>query len=152
MQTTDERRDPRLLRVPLERVEVELAHEEFDDVFEADGIDVGEGGLALRSAILPDVGARLRCAFASPLDGASIVADGEVVWAHDSGPHLGEFGVRFDDLDEASEASLRRIVEEHEDRALTQAEADELGWPSSPGTLISIWTTGGIEWLAFWLR
>ena len=135
MESNEERRDPRLLRVPLERVEVELAHEAFDDVFEADGIDVGEGGLALRSAILPDVGARLRCAFASPLDGESIVADGEVVWAHDSGPHLGEFGVRFEGLDEASEASLRRIIEDHEDRALTQQEADALGWPSSPGTI-----------------
>ena len=97
METASERRDPFLARVPVDDVMVDLVPEGYDESFPADAIDVGLGGLAMRSSILPDVGSRLRCRFASP-HGGSIAADAEVVWAADSGPNVGEFGLRFTDL------------------------------------------------------
>ena len=65
MQEAIERRNPEQTRVPLEDLLVELRPEGFDEAFEADGVDLGVGGLAMRAAILPDVGSRLQCRFQS---------------------------------------------------------------------------------------
>ena len=89
------------------------------------------GGIALRSPLLPDVGTRLHCRFANPLDGEQIRAECEVVWASDHGPNLGEFGLRFERLSAESAESLRRLVED-DDRMLTSEEAKALGWSAPP--------------------
>ena len=111
MQESMDRRDPHAARVPLDDVLVELAPAGFDESFEADGLDLGPGGLSMRASILPEVGAKLRCRFQSPHDGSSIDADGEVVWAEDSGPHLGEFGLRFTDLSSDDALNIERLVQ-----------------------------------------
>lgn len=111
MQQAIERRNPEQARIPLEDVLVELRPEGFDEAFEADAVDVGLGGLAMRAAILPDVGSRLHCRFQSPHDGRCVDASAEVVWARDAGPSAGEFGLRFDTLDPNDEASIRGIIE-----------------------------------------
>lgn len=110
MQPGIERRAPDATRVPLD-LWVRLSHEDFDDAFDADGVDLSPGGLALRSDFLPEVGDRLRCRFDCPPEGGALEVDGEVVWAHDAGERSGEFGLRFATLDEGAEASLRRLVE-----------------------------------------
>ncbi|MCB9616723.1 MAG: PilZ domain-containing protein [Sandaracinus sp.] len=111
MQEAIERRNPERTRVPLEDVLVELRPEGFDEAFEADAVDLGLGGLAMRAAILPDVGSRLHCRFQSPHDGRCVDASAEVVWARDDGASAGEFGLRFDTLDPDDEASIRGFVE-----------------------------------------
>ncbi|MCU0674802.1 MAG: hypothetical protein MUE69_18690, partial [Myxococcota bacterium] len=93
MQQAIERRNPEQARIPLEDVLVELRPEGYDEAFEADAVDVGLGGLAMRAAILPDVGSRLHCRFQSPHDGRCVDASAEVVWARDAGPSAGEFGL-----------------------------------------------------------
>ncbi len=118
-------------RVKLDEVLVELSTDSPDEAFEADGLNVGPGGLALRSPLLPEVGSRMRCRFASPFDGTTIHADCEVVWASDQGPNLGEFGLRFERLSGESAEALRRLVE-LEDRVLTADEAADLGWSAPP--------------------
>ncbi|GAB5549283.1 MAG: hypothetical protein SangKO_090430 [Sandaracinaceae bacterium] len=98
-------------RVPLD-LWVRLAHEDYEDTFDADGVDLSPGGLALRSDFLPEVGDRLRCRFDSPVghDGDVLDVEGEVVWAHDAGERSGEFGLRFGALDGDAESNLRHIV------------------------------------------
>ena len=51
MQEAIERRNPERTRVPLEDVLVELRPEGFDVDFEADAVDLGLGGLAMRRAV-----------------------------------------------------------------------------------------------------
>ena len=111
MQQAIERRNPEQARIPLEDVLVELRPEGYDEAFEADAVDVGLGGLAMRAAILPDVGSRLHCRFQSPHDGRCVDASAEVVWARDAGPSAGEFGLRFDTLDPDDETSIRGIID-----------------------------------------
>ncbi len=110
MQEAIERRNPGRARVPLEDVLVELRPEGFDEAFEADAVDLGLGGLAMRAAILPDVGSRLHCRFQSPHDGRCVDARAEVVWARDDGAAAGEFGLCFDALEPEAEASIRGFV------------------------------------------
>lgn len=109
MEAALERRDEGTPRVPLQ-VLVELTHEDFDEPFEADGVNVGLGGLSMRTPYLPEVGAFLRCRFESPSDGRSVTAQGEVVWAQDSGPHIGEFGLRFSHVDGGSRDAIEELV------------------------------------------
>src|SRR5688572_7827978 len=104
-----ERRDPLTTRHPLDLL-VQLSHEDYNEPFDADSVDVSRGGIALRSDYLPEVGDRLRCRFECPPEGGSIEVDGEVVWAHDAGERSGEFGLRFRELDERAEDSLRRLL------------------------------------------
>lgn len=110
MQEAIERRNPERVRVPLEDMLVELRPEGFDEAFEADVVDLGLGGLAMRAAILPDVGSRLHCRFQSPHDGRCVDARAEVVWARDDGAAAGEFGLCFDALEPEAEASIRGFV------------------------------------------
>jgi len=104
-----ERRSNTGSRIPLD-VLVELSHEGFDEPFEADAMNVGMGGLSMRAPYLPDIGSRLVCRFQCPPEGASVEADAEVVWAHDSGTHTGEFGLRFVELGPDAHRAIRRMV------------------------------------------
>ncbi len=135
MDVAAERRDPQQTRVPLDNVLVEIAPEGFDETFEADAVNVGAGGLSMRSAILPDVGARLRCRFESPHDGAAVDADCEVVWAADAGPNLGEFGLKFTGMTGGDASSISALV-----AAWHEALADEA--PSQTGGRVTLHLAG----------
>jgi hypothetical protein len=97
-------------RVPLDAL-VELRSEDSDEVLEADGIDLGPGGLSLRASFVPPVGARLDCHFRCPPSYDPVNAQGEVVWSEWSGPRSGAFGLRFLELDTKSATAIRRMVE-----------------------------------------
>jgi hypothetical protein len=109
MEDAHERRTEVAPRIPLD-VMVSLAHPGLDEVFEADAVDVSPGGLAMRAAYLPEIGARLACRFELPFAEEPLEAEGEVVWAADAGARVGEFGVRFVGLDPRAEAALRALA------------------------------------------
>lgn len=109
MQPAKTERRAHATRVPLDLF-IRLAHEDYEEPFDADGVDISTGGLALRADYLPEVGDRLRCTFEGPPTGEEIAVDGEVVWAHDAGERSGEFGIRFDPVDEHVQESLRSLV------------------------------------------
>jgi len=107
---TTERRNNDATRIPID-LWIRLAHEDYEEPFDADGVDLSTRGLAMRSDYLPEVGDRLRCSFDCPPFGDEIAVDGEVVWAHDAGDRSGEFGLRFDPVGEEIEESLRAMVQ-----------------------------------------
>ncbi|MCA9602585.1 MAG: PilZ domain-containing protein [Myxococcales bacterium] len=90
--------------------QVALAHADFEETFEADGVNLGIGGLSMRAPYLPDVGERLVCRFTVPSLGETIEADTEVVWAQDAGARTGEFGLRFLGLGAAEQAAIEQII------------------------------------------
>lgn len=109
-----DRRTSSPVRMPV-TMSVELAHDELGEAFEADAVNVSAGGLGIRSAMLPDIGQRMTCRFAMPeLDGPC-EAEGEVVWASDTGADAGEFGIRFDTLEPRVGVALARWVASLED-------------------------------------
>ncbi len=110
MQLATERRDPKSTRVPLDDVLIDLSPEGVEEFFAADGVNLGVGGLSMRSAILPDVGSKLTCRFQSPHDGASVNADCEVVWSEVCGENVGEFGLRFTNMTARDQASIEGLV------------------------------------------
>ena len=97
-------------RLPLD-VLVELHNELGDQILEADGLDLGPQGMAMRAAFIPPLGARLKCRFRCPPEGAPVHVDGEVVWAEQSGPRVGTFGMRFVELDTKSAVAIRQYLE-----------------------------------------
>ncbi len=106
---------------------VELALPEDAEGYEADGINLSVGGMALQTSFLPDIGTELDCRFA--LDGgAPIMARGEVVWASEHGQDGGSFGFRFTDLSVDAEKAIRE--------SLTQSEPGDrnAGGASKPGS------------------
>ena len=109
MEAAVERRQAKGSRIPLD-VLVELMHEDYEEPFEADAVNVSLGGLSMRAPYLPDVGARMTCRFECPPTGERIEADVEVVWAEDTGAHTGEFGLRFIGLPDCAERVIRRMV------------------------------------------
>lgn len=109
MQPAKTERRAHATRVPLD-LWIRLAHEDYEETFDADGVDISTGGLALRADYLPEVGDRLRCSFESPPTGEEIAVDGQVVWAHEAGERSGEFGLRFDAVDEHVQEHLRELV------------------------------------------
>ena len=102
---------PRPPRVPLDEVLIKLHPEGFHQAFEADGINVGAGGLSMRASVLPEVGSTLRCQLDNPTSGEAIEMIGRVVWAHESGPHLGEFGIRFTHLSEDDQTRIEALIQ-----------------------------------------
>ena len=102
---------PRPQRVPLDEVLIKLHPEGFHQQFEADGINVGAGGLSMRASVLPEVGATLRCQLDNPNGGEAIEMIGRVVWAHQSGPHVGEFGIRFTHLSEGDQTRIEALIQ-----------------------------------------
>ena len=109
MQVAIDQRSRDGARVPIDLF-IRLAHEDYEDAFDADGVDLSIGGIALRSDYLPEVGDRLQMRFDNPASGEEIEVDGEVVWAHDAGERSGEFGLRFETVDGEVAASLRALV------------------------------------------
>ncbi len=108
MSTMDDQVDARTTkRTPFEAL-VEVVGETIEsDPFEAQAVDVSEEGMKMRTAYLPEVGQALVCRFDSGKD--SVTAQGEVVWQR-AEAHGGEFGLKFTDLDDASEKTLGKII------------------------------------------
>jgi hypothetical protein len=97
--------------VPLDEVLIKLHPEGFHQEFEADGINVGTGGLSMRASVLPEVGSTLRCQLDNPTGGEAIEMIGRVVWAHESGPHVGEFGIRFTHLSDDDQTRIEALIQ-----------------------------------------
>ena len=102
---------PRPPRVPLDEVLIKLHPEGFHQEFEADGINVGSGGISMRASVLPRVGSTLRCQLDNPVGGEAIEMIGRVVWAHDSGDHAGEFGIRFTHLSPQDQLRIEALIQ-----------------------------------------
>lgn len=102
---------PRPPRVPLDEVLIKLHPEGFHQEFEADGINVGSGGISMRASVLPQVGSTLRCQLETPRGGESIEMIGRVVWAHEDGPHAGEFGIRFTHLSDRDQTRIETLIQ-----------------------------------------
>lgn len=138
MQTAVERRQPNATRMPID-IPIELSQGKRRDSFCADSVNVGLGGLSIRAPFLPDIGSNLHVHFSLP-NGDLVDADCEVVWAHDRGPHLGEFGLRFTKVyGEGEKAILEQVTSwrsslEHETAgsevgSLTQIHLDTVPTP-----------------------
>jgi hypothetical protein len=98
--------------VPLDEVLIRLYPEGFhQEAFEADGINVGPGGISMRASVLPQVGSTLRCQLEGPGSGAPIDMVGRVVWAHESGPQVGEFGIRFTRLSDEDQTRIEALIQ-----------------------------------------
>jgi hypothetical protein len=103
MSVHEERRGGKSQRIPFDAI-VEIGGEiDVATAFEAQGIDLSASGMQMRTAYLPDLGQSLLCRFGSGAQEISAAA--EVVWRRE-GTRGGEFGVRFTNLDGASEAAL----------------------------------------------
>lgn len=111
METTLDRREASTRRVCM-RVAVELGLDDYEERFEADAVNLGMGGLSIRSSCLPDVGARLRCRFDTTPGGTQIVTDAEVVWARLDTERGGEFGLRFIEMDDCSRGLIEEMLAE----------------------------------------
>lgn len=116
---------PRQPRVPLDEVLIKLHPEGFHQEFEADGINVGAGGLSMRASVLPEVGSMLRCQLDDPAGGEAIEMIGRVVWAHESGLHVGEFGIRFTHLSDRDQTQIEALIQRW-GRATTKAPLVQL--------------------------
>ncbi|MBI5514266.1 MAG: PilZ domain-containing protein [Deltaproteobacteria bacterium] len=117
-----DRRDPAMPRRPF-RATVDLATGSHGDPFQADAMDLSTGGMAVRTAFLPEHGERISCRFA--VDGFTVDASGEVVWAEDRGERNGAFGVRFMDLDPKVRDLIERKVAANDDAPRGQRAAEE---------------------------
>jgi len=102
---------PRPPRVPLDEVLIKLHPEGFHQEFEADAINLGTGGLSMRASVLPQVGSTLRCHLDNPAGGEAIELIGRVVWAHESGEHAGEFGIRFTQLSNEDQTRIEALIQ-----------------------------------------
>lgn len=102
---------PRPPRVPLDEVLIKLHPEGFHQGFEADGINVGTGGISMRASVLPQVGSTLRCQLDNPVGGEAIEMIGRVVWAHERGEHAGEFGIRFTHLSDEDQVRIEALIQ-----------------------------------------
>jgi hypothetical protein len=103
--TEVERRAAAGERIPFEGV-VEVGGA-LGPSFEAQGIDLSEDGIHLRTAYLPELGQPLTCRVEVGSD--VVLASGEVVWRQEA-EKGGDFGMRFTDLDAASEVALRKLL------------------------------------------
>jgi hypothetical protein len=112
MSDTSDRPNERSERVPLS-IPIELGHGDFEDSFEADGVNLSKGGLSMRAACLPDPGSRLSLRFRCEPSGRVVSAQGEVVWAHLDGEQRGEFGLAFVDLDPQTEWLIEEMIADH---------------------------------------
>ena len=104
-----DRRNERHARINTDR-SVELVHEDFEEPFEADCVDLSPGGAAVRASCLPEVGASFICRFEGNGTDQSVEVPGTVVWAHLEGDRKGEFGLRFLDVDEPTEEVIAAIL------------------------------------------
>ena len=128
MQLATDRRSPSTTRIPLDGVQIKLTPVGLTDHFDADGVDIGAGGLSLRSAMIPDIGSVIRCTFETP-SGAPVDGECEVVWASEEGDSCGEFGLRFVTLEPRARAALQTMVDDWEEMFVSAPSAKLL--PSS---------------------
>ncbi|QQR91220.1 MAG: PilZ domain-containing protein [Myxococcales bacterium] len=112
MQAAVDRRIQHEPRIPF-NASVELANQTFDAAVEADGVDLSPRGLKVRAPMMPELGSWLRCRFQVEPGAPGVEAEGEVVWISDSGSHMGEFGVRFAQVDPDIEQWVRDFAERH---------------------------------------
>ena len=106
--STEDRRTPDATRICFEGL-VEMGSAS-GPTFEAQAINVSEDGLQVRSAYLPEPGHPLTCRFdIGP--GQSVLAAGEVAWAHGT-DRGGELGIRFTDMEPESIEALKRACAE----------------------------------------
>lgn len=96
-------------RVPFE-AQVELYGHDGELRLEAEGLNVSMGGIALRAAFTPPLGALLECRFRCPPEAELVRAQGEVTWVSESSSRAGCFGLRFLELDTKSATVLRRCL------------------------------------------
>jgi hypothetical protein len=102
--STEDRRAPGIARIPFDGlVEVGGA---LGPSFEAQGVNLSEEGMLLRTAYLPETGQPLTCRFDAGT-GESVLASGEVAWTH-AAERGGEFAVRFTEMDPESVDALKR--------------------------------------------
>ncbi|HEY1958742.1 MAG TPA: PilZ domain-containing protein [Polyangiaceae bacterium] len=102
----NDRRAPGATRIPFEAL-VEVSPS-LGPAFEAQAVDVSDGGMHLRTAYLPEIGQPLTCRFDAGA-GGEVSAQCEVLW-REEGERGGEFGLRFVDLDAQSAEAIGRIV------------------------------------------
>jgi hypothetical protein len=102
--STEDRRAPGATRIPFDGlVEVGGA---LGPSFEAQGVNLSEDGMLLRTAYLPEPGQPLTCRFdAGP--GQGVLASGEVVWSQGA-ERGGDFAIRFTDMDPESVEAVKR--------------------------------------------
>lgn len=105
-QTGSSRREE---RIPFDVV-VELSAGQGGERLEADGLNLSMGGMAMRAPFTPPLGALLECRFQCPPEGELVCAQGEVAWVAERGNDLGNFGLRFVELDTKSATTLRRYL------------------------------------------
>jgi hypothetical protein len=117
MSNAHDRRAPGTTRVPFDAI-VEVGGA-LGPSFEAQAVNLSEGGMSLRTAYLPEVGQPVMCRFDAG-HGLTVVAAGEVLWKDDMGDG-GEFGIRFTNLDAQSTAALQRILGMAEEGRLAPA-------------------------------
>ena len=109
-------------RVQLTEVPITMAPEGFHKEFDAAALNVGIGGLSIRSNVVPQVGTRLHCEFTCPGNNDSIRVSGEVVWTQETAADVAEFGVRFTDLAQSDSIQLEQYIAKGQRG--TQAEFD----------------------------
>jgi len=86
---------------------IAIGGDEGAGAFEAESVDVSNGGMRLRTAYLPEVGAQLVFRFDGPE--GEIVAQAEVIWAAEEA-RGGEFAVKFIDVDDETMEALRALT------------------------------------------
>jgi PilZ domain len=114
MMTTLDRRNAERARIPC-NIPVELTDPQHAAQFEADAVDLSVGGLSLRTSSLPELGSQLICSFEAIPGGATVLGRGEVVWRKamgDRGERVGEFGLRFIEVDPKNQALIDEMVSE----------------------------------------
>lgn len=131
MQASTKEIVPREPRLRLDQTTIQLDVPDVGGAFEADAVNIGSGGLAVRAPLMPEVGTLLRCTFDSPIDGELVEAECEVAWVASSGPNIGEFGLRFVNLAADSVDALASLLRSG-DRVLTRSESEALGWDAAP--------------------
>jgi len=122
METTLDRREERSRRVSM-RVAVELGLDDYEERFEADAVNLGAGGLSIRSSCLPDVGTRLKCRFESTPGGTPIATNAEVVWTRLDAERGGEFGLRFVEMEEQDRGLIEEMLAERAAYSVTGLDA-----------------------------
>lgn len=134
MQAVAERRTEMDPRVPFE-ASVRLAHHGFETPLDADGVNLSRRGLKMRSEKLPEIGTWLSCHFQIAPDQPPVFAEGEVVWTSQRESGIGEFGVRFAEVDPDVERWVRTLADgldatgfeqEHSEVREVQAKQSEL--------------------------
>ncbi|MEZ4286969.1 MAG: PilZ domain-containing protein [Polyangiales bacterium] len=97
-------------RVPLHSLPVRLEPEGFHATFDADGLNIGAGGVSLRANVLPKIGSKLNCEFEVPGEEEQLQVCGEVIWTQQANDNEAEFGLKFRGLAQGESALLERFV------------------------------------------